>query len=885
MANKKDNYPSLKTPGVYPNATDKEIGLDATNLEELSLGNWNTLYRGNKLLLSGDLLEKIKEDRGIKVKVRTSPPKNGSTIVVWRYRRNPETGTDPNAILLAQGPIWEHLSDKEDVGSTNNRDVNGVKLSRFLRTKHVYSRFYRNIGDADIDDYDNLKEVVFQPPDFLDSQGNGGLRTDRVMTFDEGFGFIAERGEDEDEDISLVLDPINRTKLENYHVFEREITEQEQDRWGDGESDRGEDSQFTHELIAYINFDIQALNIDDVTLDSYKNTTWDFLTPNSENMQKIKYRVDGWDKSNNEHGLGENIANTFFTHIEDSFPIESEDVELESYLMRYPKESADAITLRGLEYRLFRGPDGARTSHPFIATNPDFGEYPTGRDFFQDELHNGGYGYYHSEADFGANIGAVDWHSSYRTDLKSFEDFWPQTLKFLHGPTIRMGNYDLLEQLPGYGSEPVRDELQSIGRNDAIEKWQEHFDFIGYPNFKLEIAIDNDSYVKELSTFDTPLNFIVNVTDNQTEKDLIYYDSEEQSESYIDTSYPLLVNLNLQLFDYENFSNDKINYDEDLIITAFGGSGDSVIAYLEEQLNISQYTSNPSDCYYKYQVIQWGDEKQLLTDDQIENSYFFSFYDSEEYPEIDDFYYRKFQQSQLVEAKPIEDISNYSYNTPGIKTIKIIVYRYTPDTAFILQTYLVTKNIVVNDGVLKSQDFAIFGASDFTLLPVTDNQAIIGGFDENSEYNDSVEKIVKDDQFLKEDYLDRISSKDYIDKFNDKILGENPGQLNLGNTRFFKKPRDIYSFIGGNKLEWINQGSGSLPINSLATDIFIDDTDCIVDLNVANSNYSVLENKSGIAKGILVGDYKVNQSEGTSVIKEGSMKTAVLDKVKDRQAF
>jgi len=883
MANKKDNYPSLKTPGVYPNATDKEIGLDATNLEELSLGNWNTLYRGNKLLLSGDLLEKIKEDRGIKVKVRTSPPKNGSTIVVWRYRRNSENNAHSNAIILAQGPIWEHLSDKEDVGSQNNRDVNGVKLSRFLRTKHVYHNFYRNVDDANLDDYKNLKEIVFQSPDFLDSQGNGGLLTDRVMTFDEGHGFILER-EGEDDDISLILDSINRAKLENHHVFERTITEQEQARWGDGASDRGKDSQFTHELIAYVNFDIQAFTIDDETLTTFKNTTWDFLTPTDENNKKIKYRDDDWQYDDDKHGLGTGIANTFYTQHSNG----SKSVEV--YLDRYPKESADAITLRGLEYRLFRGPDvGPGHGHPFVATNPDFGSNPNGRDFFQDEPHNGGYGYYSSQESyptgFGANIGAVDWSPGYRTDLKSFEDFWPQTLRFLHGPTIRMGNYDLLGQLPGYSSKPLRDELETTGQNNALEKWQEHFDFIGYPNFKLEIAIDNDSYVKELSTFDTPLNFIVNVTDNQTEKDLIYYDSEEQSESYIDTSYPLLVNLNLQLFDYEDFSNDRIGYNEDIIVAAFGGSGDTVIEYLDNELKISQYASNPSDCYYKYQVIQWGDEKQLLTDDQIENSYFFSFYDSEEYPEIDNFYYRKFQQSQLVEAKPIDDISNHSYNTPGIKTIKIIVYRYTPDTAFILQTYLVTKNIVVNDGVLKSQDFAIFGASDFTLLPVTDNQAIIGGFDGNSEYNDSVEKIVKDDQFLKDDYLDRISSKDYIDKFNDKILGENPGQLNLGNTRFFKKPRDIYSFIGGNKLEWINQGSGSLPINSLATDIFINDTDCIVDLNVANSNYSVLENKSGIAKGILVGDYKVNQSEGTSVIKEGSMKTAELDKVKDRQAF
>ena len=106
-------------------------------------------------------------------------------------------------------------------------------------------------------------------------------------------------------------------------------------------------------------------------------------------------------------------------------------------------------------------------------------------------------------------------------------------------------------------------------------------------------------------------------------------------------------------------------------------------------------------------MIQWGDEKQLLTNEQIKNSYFFNFYESDEYPNPGDFFYRKYQQAQQVETVSITEQLEHSYNIPGIKTIKIVVYRYHPNTAFILQTYLVTKNIVVGDGVLKSQDFSI----------------------------------------------------------------------------------------------------------------------------------------------------------------------------------
>ena len=42
--NKKNKSPSIKTPGVYRDATDKQLGLDNDDLENLSLGNWNSLF-------------------------------------------------------------------------------------------------------------------------------------------------------------------------------------------------------------------------------------------------------------------------------------------------------------------------------------------------------------------------------------------------------------------------------------------------------------------------------------------------------------------------------------------------------------------------------------------------------------------------------------------------------------------------------------------------------------------------------------------------------------------------------------------------------------------------------------------------------------------------
>ena len=192
----------------------------------------------------------------------------------------------------------------------------------------------------------------------------------------------------------------------------------------------------------------------------------------------------------------------------------------------------------------------------------------------------------------------------------------------------------------------------------------------------------------------------------------------------------------------------------------------------------------------------------------------------------------------------------------------------------------------MNDGSLSSQDFSIFGTSNFNLLPLKDNQAIIGGIDENSEYNNSVFKIVKDDNFIRSDYLERVSSRDYVKKFKNGSLGKQPGQLDLGQTRVFTEPKDIYDFIGADKLKWINDGSGSLPINSLATDIFIRDDKCVVDLNPSNSEYSAIQNQAGLeGVGVLIGDYKVNQPEGSGIQREGAMETPLLETDNEKQAF
>jgi hypothetical protein len=309
-----------------------------------------------------------------------------------------------------------------------------------------------------------------------------------------------------------------------------------------------------------------------------------------------------------------------------------------------------------------------------------------------------------------------------------------------------------------------------------------------------------------------------------------------------------------------------------------------------QEINVDQLLQSDEGLngpVYKYKVLQWGDEKKLLTDDNLLNTFYFKWYDNIDLNLWDiKKYLTEYNNADYIKDNGIVNITSHVYNTPGVKSIKAIVFRTDPFLSHVFESKLLTTNIVINDGTLTSQDFSIFGGTDFNFLPLKDNEAIIGGLDEDSKYNNSVERIKKDDNFIIEDYLQRASSKDFIDNFNKKLYGETPGQLDLSTTRMYKKPLDIYDFINADKLEWITQGSGSLPINSSATDIFISNEDCTVDLNPQDIQYLSIQNKTGTTdKAILIGDYKVNQPKDGRVQKQGVMQTPLLEQNTDKQAF
>ena len=203
-----------------------------------------------------------------------------------------------------------------------------------------------------------------------------------------------------------------------------------------------------------------------------------------------------------------------------------------------------------------------------------------------------------------------------------------------------------------------------------------------------------------------------------------------------------------------------------------------------------------------------------------------------------------------------------------------------------------TTNIVVNDGLTNAQNFSIFGGTNFNFLPLSENkkEAFLGGLSSDSDYHKSLLNMRKDDDFIQEDYLAKNSISQYLKKYRDGEYGEFPGQIDLGTTRVFSKPKDIYNFITDNRLEIVDNDfkldSVKLPINTLATNIFIDDEDLKIDFNPSEIEFLTIKNQVGTGdKGILVGDYKLKQEENARITKESLPNVPLLSNDPEKQAY
>ena len=199
----------------------------------------------------------------------------------------------------------------------------------------------------------------------------------------------------------------------------------------------------------------------------------------------------------------------------------------------------------------------------------------------------------------------------------------------------------------------------------------------------------------------------------------------------------------------------------------------------------------------------------------------------------------------------------------------------------LLETILINTNIVVNDAGESLQDFNIFGASDFNVLPlktdVNKREIIIGGLTEKSKYVESVRKIERDDLYGRKDYLEKAYNEKFLPLMEQSIFGNHPGKLDLSATKIFTKPYDISYFI-----EPISEDEN----RSRAINILIDNNECIFEINPSDIDRGAIENTGrSNDKAILIGDYKLIKEHNRELRKESNMEIPQVETRRDNQAF
>ena len=292
-------------------------------------------------------------------------------------------------------------------------------------------------------------------------------------------------------------------------------------------------------------------------------------------------------------------------------------------------------------------------------------------------------------------------------------------------------------------------------------------------------------------------------------------------------------------------------------------------------------------------MLDWGDGDEPMTEDKIRQSEFFSIYEQEP-DDIDKFQVKNLMQTVEI-AKPIyEDgilnLTSHTYTKPGVKNIKTLIFKLDEAGTSIYETIAMNTSIVINSVSFLLQDFNTFGASQFNVLPLstTEKELIIGGgVTPDSNYVSSLDAIDNNNAYESDDFAEKEYYVNFKKSLSSGSFGENL-DLDLSTIRLFDKPKNLYDFITDdvNKLIESNFSIENLPANSSATDIFINNTDCTINLSMNDANGIMIENTSNSSEsGILIGDYSLIKEEGIDIKKEDEMDIPEFERDSDKQAF
>ena len=234
------------------------------------------------------------------------------------------------------------------------------------------------------------------------------------------------------------------------------------------------------------------------------------------------------------------------------------------------------------------------------------------------------------------------------------------------------------------------------------------------------------------------------------------------------------------------------------------------------------------------------------------------------------------------------DFLTNSYSTPGIKTIKSVIFSYIDDTSEIsfqiMRWKFVTIRIYLGNAKVYMEDFSDIGGPDFVTLPWPNRTPVISGISQDSQYINSIKNVLSSGNVSE---VDTIDASTLLRARDNDELGDYLGYTDFEQTRVFQGPNSMaellmitgsitptdlnsYTDISGSLTATTGYWDGetnTFPTESCVGTIFINDNmnpdlreSCIIELNPQELEGVIIRDSSGNGnKGILIGDYKIDK--------------------------
>ena len=236
-------------------------------------------------------------------------------------------------------------------------------------------------------------------------------------------------------------------------------------------------------------------------------------------------------------------------------------------------------------------------------------------------------------------------------------------------------------------------------------------------------------------------------------------------------------------------------------------------SYYENDGELSIQASTPATITFDFQMVNPTDSTMQTI---ITGTYFYfviHWNDIEnEYGDLQDFLNKRpdnlvelldAQEEGLYIIREQEQLNNgtsnyntlplkHTYNSPGIKNLKIVVFNYNQSEGGVGRWKLVNCRFFLDIPINQYPDFGELGGTDYTTIPWPFTTPIIGGVDKDSKYKKSVEQALSSGNIGDVDIIDE---RFLVYDLENDVMGKSINLMDLEQVRYFNKPYGINELL------------------------------------------------------------------------------------------